>query len=70
MASERWINILGSRYRIKKLTRDQKYFVRKHHLNEEEWLFISENESYLRIVKKDTLETNPVVKNLNKYGRA
>lgn len=63
----RRIRIGNSKFKLLKLTRDHKYICMRNHLNANEWLFVSETDSYLRIAKKDSLTGNPIVKNICKY---
>lgn len=54
----RRIRIGSQRYKLKPLTREQKKILADNHYKSDEWLFVSESDSYLRIVKKDSLEGN------------
>lgn len=65
--NKRRLTIGDRKYKVDRLTRHQKFIVQFNHYNPDEWLFISETDSYLRIVKKGSLDGNPIVKNLNKY---
>lgn len=47
----RRIRLGDTRYRLKPLTREQKLLLNKAHYVPSEWLFVSESDSYLRVVK-------------------
>jgi len=67
----RRIKICGTSYKLKSFNYEQKHLLSKKMINPNDWMLISESDSYLRIVKKDSIETNSViVKNISKYGRA
>ena len=52
MSGVRRIRLGDTRYRLKPLTREQKLLLNKAHYVANEWLFVSESDSYLRVVKK------------------
>ena len=62
----RRIKVGAKRYRLKPLTKEQKILLTNNHYIANEWLFVSESDSYLRIAKKDSLEGNPKIKILYK----
>lgn len=47
----RRIKLGDTRYKLKPLTREQKLLLSKAHYMASEWLFVSESDSYLRVVK-------------------
>ena len=62
----RRIKVGGRRYKLKPLTLEQKrVVVRKNH-KADDWLFLSDSESYMRIVRKDTLEGNIKIETIYK----
>ena len=62
----RRIRLGDTRYRLKPLTREQKLLLNKAHYVASEWLFVSESDSYLRVVKKSSLHGNLILKTINK----
>lgn len=62
----RRIRLDNTRYRLKPLTREQKLLLNKAHYVPSEWLFVSESDSYLRVVKKSSLHGNLILKTINK----
>jgi len=70
MTDVRRLKICGVSYKIKPLNHSQKHILTRHRLAPIEWLYVSETDSYLRIVKKESLGTNSViVKTISKYGK-
>lgn len=53
-----------------KLTRRQKEIVNANGLMATEWMLVSESDSYLRIIKKDSIDTEfPKYKSVDKYAK-
>lgn len=68
MSNVRRIKIGDKRYKLRPLNRDEKIVLEKKHLISNEWLFVSESDSYFRIVKKDSLhDSNLIIKTINKF---
>lgn len=62
----RRIKVGNKRYRLQPLTREQKIILSKHNLMVDDWLFISESGSYIRVVKKSSLQNDLIIKTLYK----
>lgn len=62
----RRIKVGNKRYRLQPLTREQKIILSKHNLMVDDWLLISESDSYIRVVKKSSLQNNLIIKTLYK----
>lgn len=62
----RRIKIGKQRYKLKPLAREQKKIVVNNNYKPDEWLFVSESDSCLRIVKKDSLDGKPRIETLYK----
>ena len=62
----RRIKVGNKRYRLQPLTREQKIILSKHNLMVDDWLFISESDSYVRVVKKSSLQNDLIIKTLYK----
>ena len=56
MSDVRRIKVGGRRYKLRPLTLEQKKAVVKSNRRAENWLFLSDSESYMRIARKDSLE--------------
>ena len=62
----RRIKVDGRRYKLKPLTLEQKKVVTKNNHRADDWLFLSDSDSYMRIVRKDTLEGNIKIETIYK----
>ena len=62
----RRIKVDGRRYKLKPLTLEQKKAVVKSNRRADDWLFLSDSDSYMRIVRKDTLEGNIKIETIYK----
>ena len=54
----RRIKVGGRRYKLKPLTLEQKKAVARNNRRADDWLFLSDSDSNMRIVRKDSLEGN------------
>lgn len=66
MSDIRRIKVDGRRYKLKPLTLEQKKAVVKSNRRADDWLFLSDSDSYMRIVRKDSLEGNPKIETIYK----
>ena len=66
MSDVRRIKVSGRRYKLKPLTLEQKKAVAKSNRRADDWLFLSDSDSYMRIVRKDSLEGNPKIETIYK----
>ena len=62
----RRIKVDGRRYKLKPLTLEQKKVVAKNNRRADDWLFLSGSDSYMRIVRKDTLGGNIKIETIYK----
>ena len=62
----RRIKVDGRRYKLKPLTLEQKKAVVRNNHKADDWLFLSDSDSYMRIVRKDTLEGNLKIETIYK----
>ena len=62
----RRIKVGGRRYKLKPLTLEQKKVVTKNNRRADDWLFLSDSDSCMRIVRKDTLEGNIKIETIYK----
>lgn len=66
MSDVRRIKVGGRRYKLRPLTLQQKKAVVKSNRRADDWLFLSDSDSYMRIVRKDSLEGNPKIETIYK----
>lgn len=66
MSDIRRIKVGGRRYKLRPLTLEQKKAVVKSNRKADDWLFLSDSDSYIRIVRKDSLEGNPKIETIYK----
>lgn len=66
MSDVRRIKVGGRRYKLKPLTLEQKKVVTKNNRRADDWLFLSDSDSYMRIVRKDSLEGNLKIETIYK----
>lgn len=66
MSDIRRIKVGGRRYKLRPLTLEQKKAVVRSNRRADDWLFLSDSDSYIRIVRKDSLEGNPKIETIYK----
>lgn len=66
MSDIRRIKVGDRRYKLRPLTLEQKKAVAKSNRRADDWLFLSDSDSYMRIVRKDSLEGNPKIETIYK----
>ena len=66
MSDIRRIKVGGRRYKLRPLTLEQKKAVVKSNRRADDWLFLSDSDSYMRIVRKDSLEGTPKIETIYK----